>query len=157
MSTVERTLRRRAGGAAARCSAASRSSVLERVLPSLEGGTLEVRLPDGADAAASASGRPVRIEIDDARFFRRLATRGKLALGESYTAGEWRADDLVAFFELLLRNADTATARHPRLQPRRSSSGRRCAPATACAARGATSATTTTSATTSSSSSSTRR
>ena len=34
-----------------------------------------------------------------------LATRGKLGLGESYTAGEWDSDDLVALFELLLRNA----------------------------------------------------
>ena len=44
--------------------------------------------------------------MDDPRaatLFRRLATRGKLGLGESYTAGEWDADDLVAFFELLLR------------------------------------------------------
>ena len=36
------------------------------------------------------------MEIHDPRFFRRLATRGKLGLGESYTAGEWDADDLVA-------------------------------------------------------------
>ena len=42
--------------------------------------------------------------------------RGKLGLGESYTAGEWDADDLVALFELLLRNADAAAERHARLR-----------------------------------------
>jgi cyclopropane-fatty-acyl-phospholipid synthase len=54
----------------------------------------------------------VRLAIHDAAFFRRLATRGKLGFGESYTAGEWDADDLVALFELLLRNADAAALRH---------------------------------------------
>ena len=62
------------------------------------------------------SGAPVRLEIHDAAFFRRLATRGKLGLGESYTAGEWDTDDLVALFELLLRNVDAQPPRHPRMR-----------------------------------------
>jgi cyclopropane-fatty-acyl-phospholipid synthase len=88
-------------------------SVLGRALAGLEGGTLEVQLPNGA-VRRFGSGAPVRLAIHDLTFFRRLATRGKLGLGESYTAGEWDADDLVAFFELLLRNADSAAARHAR-------------------------------------------
>ena len=63
--------------------------------------------------AALRAGEPVRLAIHDAAFFRRLAARGKLGLGESYTAGEWDADDLVSFFELLLRNADRAASHHP--------------------------------------------
>jgi cyclopropane-fatty-acyl-phospholipid synthase len=89
--------------------------VLERVLPGLEGGTLVVNLPDGS-TRSFGSGPPVEITIESARFFRRLATRAKLALGESYTAGEWHAHDLVAFFELLLRNAEAAAERHPRVR-----------------------------------------
>jgi cyclopropane-fatty-acyl-phospholipid synthase len=54
--------------------------------------------------------------IHDRRFFRRVATRGKVGLGESYTAGEWDSDDLVGFFELLLRNAAGAATRHPRVR-----------------------------------------
>jgi cyclopropane-fatty-acyl-phospholipid synthase len=54
--------------------------------------------------------------IHDRRFFRRVATRGKVGLGESYTAGEWDSDDLVGFFELLLRNAVGAATRHPRVR-----------------------------------------
>ena len=54
--------------------------------------------------------------IDDCGFFRRLATRPRLGLGESYQAGEWRSDDLPALLELLARNAERASARHPHLR-----------------------------------------
>jgi cyclopropane-fatty-acyl-phospholipid synthase len=91
------------------------TAVLERALAGLEGGTLEVVLPDG-ETRRFGAGVPVRLTIRDAAFFRRLATRGKLGLGESYTAGEWDADDLVALFELLLRNADRAAADHVRIR-----------------------------------------
>jgi cyclopropane-fatty-acyl-phospholipid synthase len=91
------------------------TGLLERALAGIEGGTLEVELPRG-ETRRFGSGAPVRLAIHDAAFFRRLATRGKLGLGESYTAGEWDADDLVALFELLLRNADSAAARHARVR-----------------------------------------
>ncbi len=55
------------------------------------------------------------MEIRDERFFHRVATRGALGLGESYTAGEWDADDLPAFVALLFRNARAARERYPRL------------------------------------------
>jgi cyclopropane-fatty-acyl-phospholipid synthase len=86
-------------------------AVLERALAHVEGGTLEVRLPGGA-VRRFGSGPPVTMEIHDSRFFRRVATRGKVGVGESYTAGEWDSDDLVALFELLLRNAADAARRH---------------------------------------------
>ena len=91
------------------------TTVLERALVDLEGGTLEVELPDGG-VRRFGSGAPVRLTIHDRALYRRLATRGKLGLGESYTAGEWNADDLVALFELLLRNAETAATRHATLR-----------------------------------------
>jgi cyclopropane-fatty-acyl-phospholipid synthase len=91
------------------------TAVLERALVDLEGGTLEVELPDGG-VRRFGSGAPVRLTIHDQALYRRLATRGKLGLGESYTAGEWDADDLVALFELLLRNAETAASRHAALR-----------------------------------------
>jgi cyclopropane-fatty-acyl-phospholipid synthase len=87
---------------------------LRRVLPRLEGGTLHVRLPDGTEASFG-SGPVVCMQVDDARFFRRLATRPRLGLGESYQAGEWRTDDLPGLLELLLRNATRAAAGHPGL------------------------------------------
>ncbi|MDQ2910958.1 MAG: hypothetical protein M3R26_04030, partial [Actinomycetota bacterium] len=87
--------------------------ILERALAHLEGGALEVRLPGGAERRFG-SGPAVSMEIHDQGFFRRLATRGKLGVGESYTAGEWDSDDLVGLFELLLRNAAAAADRHAR-------------------------------------------
>jgi cyclopropane-fatty-acyl-phospholipid synthase len=87
---------------------------LERTLAGLEHGTLEVELP-GGERYRFGTGAPVRLTIHDPAFFPRIATRGKLGLGESFTADEWDADDLVALFELLLRNADTAAEQHPRL------------------------------------------
>ena len=113
MSVVERTLRE---APPARGSALGRVafSVLERALAGLEGGALDVSLPDGS-RRRFGSGPPVSLTIASDRFFARLATRGKVGLGESYTAGEWDADDLVGFFELLLRNAEAARARHPRV------------------------------------------
>jgi cyclopropane-fatty-acyl-phospholipid synthase len=86
-------------------------SILERALARLDSGTLEVRLPDGSQRRFGA-GPPVSMEIHDRNFFRRVATRGKVGVGESYTAGEWDSDDLVSFFELLLRNAAAAANRH---------------------------------------------
>ncbi len=88
--------------------------VLERALRDLDGGLLEVELPDGS-VRSFGSGRPVRMTIVSDNLFQRLALRGKLGLGESYQAGEWYADDLPGLMELLFRNAETAVGRRPRL------------------------------------------
>ncbi len=68
-----------------------------------------------ARSVASARGPEVTMRIRSARLFRRLATRPKLGLGESYQAGEWESDDLVALLELLLRNAEACGCAPPRL------------------------------------------
>ena len=114
MSAVARTLRTEPA-ARGRLLERAAMSVLERVLASVEHGALEVTLPDGSQRRFGR-GENVAIEIHDRAFFRRLATRGKLGLGESYTAGEWDSDDLVGLFELLLRNAETAARSRPRLR-----------------------------------------
>jgi cyclopropane-fatty-acyl-phospholipid synthase len=89
--------------------------LLERALAGLEGGALEVELP-GGELRRFGAGTPVRLTVHERAFFARIATRGTLGLGESYTAGEWDSHDLVALFELLLRNADVAAEAHPRLR-----------------------------------------
>jgi cyclopropane-fatty-acyl-phospholipid synthase len=86
--------------------------LLERALAQLEGGALEVILPDGS-RRRFGQGPGVTLRVRDRALLRRLAMRGKLGFGESYMAGEWEADDLVGLFELLLRNADAAGRRHP--------------------------------------------
>ena len=110
MSTVERTLRvapRARGALVDRVAVA----ILERELAQLEGGSLAVTLPDGTQRTFG-SGPAVSLRIHDRALFRRLATRGKLGFGESYTAGEWVTDDLVGLFTLLLRNSEAAVARN---------------------------------------------
>ncbi|HST14387.1 MAG TPA: class I SAM-dependent methyltransferase [Gaiellaceae bacterium] len=86
-------------------------AVLERALEHLADGALDVTLPDGS-RRRFGHGAPVSLTIRDRALFRRLATRGKVGFGESYTAGEWDSDDLVGLFELLLRNAGAVAARH---------------------------------------------
>ena len=84
---------------------------LERALECLEGGTLEVTLPDGS-IRRFGSGAVVAMTVHSDAIFRRLALRGKVGFGESYTAGDWDAPDLADMFELLLRNADATARRH---------------------------------------------
>ena len=110
MSTVDRSLRQ---APKARASLLDRAAigVLERELARLESGTLDVTLPDGT-RRSFGSGAPVSLEIHSRALFRRLATRGKVGFGESYTAGDWDSDDLVGLFELLLRNSEAAAARN---------------------------------------------
>lgn len=91
------------------------AAVLERVLGGIDGGALAVTLPDGS-VRQFGTGPEAEIVLRTPGLLRRLATRPKLALGESYAAGEWSSPDLVGLLELLFRNADTAAARHPGLR-----------------------------------------
>ena len=80
-------------------------AVLRQSLGRMREGALELRLPGGTawrfgDPAAEA----IELRVSDARFLRRLATGGKLALGEGYQAGEWTASDLPGLFRLFIRN-----------------------------------------------------
>lgn len=111
----ERTLRRPPAARRMRLLERTAFNILERALAHLDGGTLVVRLPGGAERRFG-SGPPVTMAIDDPRFFRRVATRGKVGVGESFTAGEWHSDDLVGLFELLLRNSAGAAVRHRRVR-----------------------------------------
>ena len=52
------------------------------------------------------AGSPVTVEVTSRDLFRRLLWRPRLGLGESYVAGDWRADDLPWLFELLIRRVD---------------------------------------------------
>lgn len=110
MSTAEGTIRREPAAGASLLGRAA-VGVLDKLLPGLEGGTLVVELPDGS-TRRFGSGREVGMRVHSDNLFRRLATRPRLGLGESFQAGEWESDDLVGFFELLLRNVGAASERH---------------------------------------------
>lgn len=86
-----------------------------RALSGITVGELTLRLPSGErrDFGTPGSHPKVTIAVTSADLFRRLARRPRLGLGEGYAAGDWRADDLVAFFELLIRNVAAARTRPP--------------------------------------------
>lgn len=65
---------------------------LQLVMPS--GQTVRLGGPGPADATAY---------VHDDRLFLRLLLRGEIGAGESYVAGDWSADDLVAVIRLFLR------------------------------------------------------
>lgn len=69
-------------------------------------GRLTVQLPDGTRVVAGAPEAEPHgtLYIDRNAFFRHFALRGDLGAGESYMAGDWRADDLARVVELVLRN-----------------------------------------------------
>ena len=78
-------------------------------------GRVSVTLPDGSihRGGDPSTGPDVNLVVRSRNLWRRLATRGRLALGESYAAGDWRADDLVGLLEILAVTAESARTSRP--------------------------------------------
>ena len=112
MTTVDRDLPR-SGTSPSSVLGRAAMAVLERVLPGIADGALVLRLPDGSERRYGSGPDEVSMRIDDWHLLERIARAPKLALGESFQAGEWRSDDLVPLLELLLRNAGAGAERHP--------------------------------------------
>ena len=95
------------------------AAVAERVLLGGLGlitlGRLDVRLPDGRELrfGEDAAAERQTLEIRHGDFFRRLATRGRIGLGEAYVAGDYTAADLAGTLGLLARNLEAARERDP--------------------------------------------
>ncbi|MFJ6820922.1 class I SAM-dependent methyltransferase [Streptomyces niveus] len=80
-----------------------RTAVAERVVRhALSRLALRVRLGDGETLGL---GGPLMDVRDPHAFFRRIGATGLIGFGESYMAGEWEADDLVAVLTVLAENA----------------------------------------------------
>ena len=68
------------------------------------GGRLDLVLPSEECVQLGGAGRAEsRARILDDRFFLRLLLRGEIGAGESYVAGEWTSEDLVATLRVFLR------------------------------------------------------
>jgi cyclopropane-fatty-acyl-phospholipid synthase len=88
--------------------------VLERLTAWREGGIV-VELPDGT-AQRYGDGnaeRPVRVRVNDWRFFTRALTGGDIGVGESYMDGKWDCSDLTELFRLFLLNQSVLSSRSP--------------------------------------------
>lgn len=83
----------------------ARPAVL-RLLSQWRVGRLELRLPEGEWLRfGSAGAEPVaRVHVRQDAAFRRVLFGGEIGAGESYTDGDWWAEDLPLFLELCLDN-----------------------------------------------------
>ncbi|MDX6568490.1 MAG: cyclopropane-fatty-acyl-phospholipid synthase [Gaiellales bacterium] len=78
---------------------------VDAILRRIRSGRLEVVLPDGSRRSYGPDGQhPVRLEVLDWAFLRRLARSPRLALGEGFQAHEWQTPDLVRLLELFADN-----------------------------------------------------
>jgi cyclopropane-fatty-acyl-phospholipid synthase len=81
-------------------------ATITSMLTQLQVGALEVTLPDGRRRRFGDTTSELRatIEVDAWRFFRRLLHGASVGVGESYVAGEWRSEDLVSLFRMVIAN-----------------------------------------------------
>ena len=87
-----------------------RRRLLQRLAP-LRHGALQLDDAWGSQRlGAPADAAPVRLRVDDARFYRALALGGSVGAGDAYGDGLWHSDDLVGLVRLLLRNRDLLDA-----------------------------------------------
>ncbi len=73
------------------------------------GGTLRVIFPDLTELSGGdgTGPRTATITIRSKDLYRRLANRRRVAIGESYVAGDWDADNLVDALEILLLTGES--------------------------------------------------
>jgi cyclopropane-fatty-acyl-phospholipid synthase len=77
------------------------------MLEKLQGGMLDVRLPDGANAVFGDGVPGVTLHVHDDAMFGRVLARGDIGLAEAYLDRLWDAPDLTGFLTLLARNRDS--------------------------------------------------
>jgi cyclopropane-fatty-acyl-phospholipid synthase len=81
-----------------------RRAALARLRATWTGGRLDLVLPSGQVIRLGGDTRPTACaHVHDDRLFLRLLLRGEIGAGESYVAGEWSSDDLVAVIRVFLR------------------------------------------------------
>ena len=91
-----------------------RRSILPRLVASVAGGRLEVRLPDGTTlAGGSGDDRAPHavIEVTDARAIAQVAARGNRGFGEAFVLGWWTSPDPAAAVEVIARSLAHARSR----------------------------------------------
>lgn len=83
------------------------AAALFRLLESLRGGSLDLRLPDGA-ACAFGEGRPVAcMQVSELSLFDAVLASGDIGLAEAYIDGHWDSPDLSALLTLFACNRES--------------------------------------------------
>ena len=74
------------------------------LLEKLQGGRLEIRLPDGSTSLFGHGEHGVTLHVHDEALFSRVLARGDIGLAEAYLDGLWEASDLTGLLTLLANN-----------------------------------------------------
>ena len=76
------------------------------LLEKLQGGLLEVRLPDGASRLFGDGEAGISLHIHDEAAFSRILARGDIGFAEAYLDGQWDSSDLTGLLRLLAANRE---------------------------------------------------
>lgn len=72
-------------------SLARETRIVFELLEKLQGGLLEVRLPDGSSALFGDGEAGITLHVHDEGMFSRVLARGDIGLAEAYLDGQWDA------------------------------------------------------------------
>ncbi|KAB2925888.1 MAG: class I SAM-dependent methyltransferase [Dechloromonas sp.] len=75
-----------------------------KLLEKLDGGMLEVRLPDGSSRLFGTGEHGVTLNVHDEAMFGAVLARGDIGLAEAYLDGHWDSPDITGLLTLLARN-----------------------------------------------------
>jgi cyclopropane-fatty-acyl-phospholipid synthase len=93
---------------------AVRWALLARLRATWAGGRLDLVLPSGEIERIGGPGpAEATARVHDDRMFLRLLLRGEMGGGESFVAGEWSSDDLVAVLRVFIRGTAARGAESP--------------------------------------------
>ena len=76
------------------------------LLEKIEGGLLEIRLPDGSCALFGNGEHGVTLQVRDEAMFGMVLARGDIGLAEAYLDGYWDSPDITGLLTLLAKNRD---------------------------------------------------
>ncbi|UCV29025.1 SAM-dependent methyltransferase [Ferribacterium limneticum] len=76
------------------------------LLEKIEGGMLEIRLPDGSCALFGNGEHGVTLQVRDEAMFGMVLARGDIGLAEAYLDGYWDSPDVTGLLTLLARNRE---------------------------------------------------
>ena len=76
------------------------------LLDKIQGGLLEVRLPDGSNALFGNGEHGVTMQVHDEATFSMVLARGDIGLAEAYLDGHWDSPDITGLLTLLANNRD---------------------------------------------------
>ncbi len=81
-------------------------SLLDGHLSNITFGHLVIQLPDGTENHYGDDSDEKRIMVKRHRFFSRLALGGNIAMGETWTDGDWDSNDLTGVLQLFIHNIE---------------------------------------------------